>query len=89
LIVFMRRQYPHEFSPILHGLFPIVSILIFIAAIWLNINPWPAAPLNTFPLIVVAVIVLATIWSFVLKNNNSPVLTRLGDVLFMDGGQKP
>ena len=39
LIVFMRRQYPHEFSPILHGLFPIVSILIFIAAIWLNIDP--------------------------------------------------
>jgi hypothetical protein len=32
---------------------------------------------------------LAAIWSYVLKSNNSPVLTRLGDVLFMDGGQKP
>src|SRR4029077_10834362 len=89
LIVFMRRQYPNEFSPILHGLFPIVSILIFIAAIWLSIDPWPAAPLNTFPFIVVAVIVLAVIWSMILKSNNSPVLKRLGDVLFMDGGQKP
>jgi NADH:ubiquinone oxidoreductase subunit 6 (subunit J) len=88
LIVFMRRQYPSEFSPILHGLFPIVSILIFIAAIWLSIDPWPAAPLNTFPFIVVAVIVLAVIWSMILKSQNSPVLKRLGDVLFLDGGQK-
>ena len=89
LIVFMRRQYPNEFSPILHGLFPIASILIFVAAIWLSIDPWPAAPLNTFPFIVLAVIVLAVFWSMVLKSSNSPVLKRLGDVLFMDGGQKP
>ena len=76
-------------APILHGLFPIVSILIFLAAIWLSISPWPAAPLNTFPFIVLAVIVLAIIWSMVLKSQNSPVLKRLGDVLFLDAGQKP
>ena len=89
LIVFMRRQYPNEFSPILHGLFPIVSILIFLAAIWLSISPWPSAPLNTFPLIVVVVIVLAVVWSIVLKNQNSPILKRLGEVLFLEAAQKP
>src|SRR6266481_786051 len=61
LIAFMRRQYPNEFSPILHGLFP-----------------W----------IVVAVIVLAVAWSVVLKNRNSPMLTRLGEVLFLEGTPK-
>jgi amino acid transporter len=89
LIVFMRRQHPSEFSPILHGLFPLVSIVIFLAAIWLSIDPWPSAPLDTFPWIVVAVIVLAIIWSIILKNRNSPVLKRLGDVLFLQGTQKP
>ncbi len=88
LIAFMRRQYPNEFSPILHGLFPLISIFIFLAAIWLSVSPWPSAPLNTFPWIVVAVIVLAVAWSVVLKNRNSPMLTRLGEVLFLEGTPK-
>jgi len=89
LIVFMRRQYPNEFSPILHGLFPLISIVIFLAAIWLSISPWPSPPLNTFPWIVVAVIVLAVIWGASLKKRNSPVLKRLGEVLFLEGSRNP
>ena len=55
LPVFIRRQYPKEFSLVLHGLSPVVSILIFAAAIWLSINPWPSPPINSFPWVVVAV----------------------------------
>jgi len=63
--------------------------VIFLAAIWLSIDPWPSAPLNTFPWIVVAVIVLAAIWGAVLKRRGASAFTRLGAVLFMEGDASP
>ena len=89
LPVFIRRQYPKEFSLVLHLVSPVASILIFAAAIWLSINPWPSPPINSFPWVVVAVILLAIIWGWVLKNRNSPMFKRLGAVLFMEGDATP
>ena len=89
LPVFIRKQYPGEFNVLLHGVSPALSVLIFIAAIYLSIVPWPAAPLNTFPWIVVAIIVLAVAWGAVLKGRNSPMFKRLGAVLFMEGDAQP
>jgi amino acid transporter len=89
LPVFIRKQYPNEFNVLLHGVSPVLSVLIFIAAIYLSIVPWPAAPLNTFPWIVVGLIVLAVLWGAVLKSRNSPVFKRLGAVLFMEGDAQP
>ena len=39
LPVFIRKQYPKDFSLLLHGVSPALSVLIFLAAIWLSINP--------------------------------------------------
>ena len=89
LPVFIRRQYPKEFSMVLHLVSPVASILIFAAAIWLSVNPWPSPPINSFPWVVVAVILLAIIWGWVLKNRNSPMFKRLGAVLFMEGDATP
>jgi hypothetical protein len=89
LPVFIRKQYPKDFSLLLHGVSPALSVLIFLAAIWLSINPWPSPPLNIFPWVVVAVIVLAVIWGAVLKGRNSPMFKRLGAVLFMEGDAPP
>jgi hypothetical protein len=63
--------------------------LIFLAAIWLNIHPWPAAPLTVFPWVVVAVIVLAALWGRQLKRRQSPAFYRLGAVLFIEGDAIP
>ena len=89
LPIFIRKQYPKEFSLGVHGISPALSVLIFIAAIWLSINPWPSPPMDTFPWVVLVVIVLAAIWGAVLKGRNSPVFKRLGAVLFMEGDAAP
>ncbi|MFM0316783.1 APC family permease [Paraburkholderia nemoris] len=89
LPVFMWKRYRAEFSLVLHVAFPVISNVIFLAAIWLNVHPWPAAPLTVFPWIVVAVIVLAALWGRQLKRRGSPAFYRLGAVLFIEGDAIP
>lgn len=84
LTVFMRRRYPSEFSVLKHAIFPALSSITFVAAIWLNIHPWPQSPLNAMPWIIIAVVIIAAVWGSVLKQRNSPTLDRLGRVLFME-----
>jgi len=89
LPVFIRKQYPNEFSVLVHGVSPALSVLIFIAAIYYSVVPWPSPPLDSFPWIVVALIVVAVAWGAVLKSRNSPMFKRLGAVLFMEGDSTP
>jgi amino acid transporter len=83
LPVFIRKNCPAEFSPVQHVAFPAISSLIFLVGIYLNLNPWPAAPMTSFPLIVLAVIIGAAGWATILHRNSSPLLNRLGAVLFL------
>ena len=89
LPVFMRKHYPSEYSPILHIVLPSISSLIFIVGIYLNVDPWPAAPMTFFPIIVLGVIVRAAAWGAVLRQNGSPLLHRLGHVLFVQDDAAP
>ena len=89
LPVFMRKRYPAEFSVVVHVVFPALSSLTFLAAIWLNIHPWPAPPLSYFPWIIVVVVVAAAVWAVVLQRRRSPVLDRLGEVMFMEAEATP
>jgi len=89
LPVFMWNRHRSEFSVLLHVIFPTLSSVTFVAAIWLNIHPWPAAPLSYFPWIIIAVVVLAVIGAIILKRRNSPTLDRLGSVLFMEAESAP
>jgi amino acid transporter len=89
LPVFIRRRYPQEFSVLLHVIFPMISAVIFIVGIYLNVNPWPAAPMTSFPLIVLALIVGVTIWGAWLQRRGSRLFMHLGRVLFMEGDAQP
>lgn len=80
---FMRTRYPSEFNIWLHGVFPALSSLTFVAAIWLNIHPWPKAPLNYMPGIIILVIIVGVFVARYLKSKNSPILDKMGDVLFV------
>jgi amino acid transporter len=89
LPVFIWRRCRSEFSVLLHVVFPLLSSLTFVAAIWLNIHPWPAAPLSYFPGVIIAIVVAAAIGAVILKRRNSQALDRLGSVLFIEAESVP
>jgi amino acid transporter len=89
LPLFIRKHHRSEFSMLLHAVFPALSSITFVAAIWLNLHPWPAAPLNVMPAVIIAVVVAAAVGAVILKRRNSPVLDRLGAVLFMEAEAMP
>lgn len=82
---FIRKNYRSEWNLLLHAIFPGVSSVIFLIAVWLNIHPYPtSAPLNIFPPLLAAFIVAAIVAAVVLQRRGSPMLERLGSVLFME-----
>jgi amino acid transporter len=84
LPIFILRRYRSEFSWIKHVVFPFLSSVTFLAAIWLNIHPWPAAPLNVFPWVLVGWVLASVAWVTVLKRRGAESIKRLGEVLFME-----
>jgi amino acid transporter len=89
LPVFIRKRHPAEFSVILHAVFPALSSVTFLAAMWLNIHPWPGSPLNVMPWIILVVVAAAAVWGSVLKRRGSETLERLGQVLFIEAEATP
>jgi amino acid transporter len=89
LIVFMLRQRRSEFNWILHGLMPVLSIAVFIAAFISSVYPLPAAPLNVFPAIVAGWIVLGVIWLLYLLRRNPSQVQLIGNVLFAEPEREP
>jgi amino acid transporter len=87
---FIYRRYRDEFSVIVHVIFPAVSSVIFLAAIWLSIHPYPtSAPDTIFPPLLLAFILAAIVAALVLRRRGSPILARLGAVLFMEAQAMP
>ena len=87
---FIYRRYRSEFSVVVHVVFPALSSAIFLVAIWLSIHPYPAtAPENVFPLLLVAFIIASVVVAVVLRRRGSPVLAKLGAVLFMEAQAMP
>lgn len=87
---FIYHRYRSEFSVVVHVVFPAVSSVIFLLAIWLSIHPYPAStPTNIFPPLLAAFIIAAIITALVLRRRNSPVLAKLGNVLFMEAQAMP
>lgn len=89
LPVFMRKRHPAEFSVLLHAVFPALSSATFLAAIWLNIHPWPVSPLNVMPWIIIGVVAISAVWGTILKRRGSQALERIGQVLFLEAEAIP
>jgi amino acid transporter len=87
---FIYRRYRDEFSVVVHVVFPVLSSAIFVVAIYLNLHPYPAtAPENIFPWVLVGFIIASIITAWLLRRRGSPVLERLGSVLFMEAQSIP
>jgi amino acid transporter len=87
---FIYRRYRDEFSVIVHAIFPVVSSAIFVVAIYLSLHPYPAAaPENIFPWLLLGFIIAAIIVAYLLRRRGSPMLEKLGSVLFMEAQAMP
>ena len=87
---FIYRRYRNEFSVLVHVVFPVVSSAIFLVAIWLSIHPYPTARRRTSSRgCSLAFIVASIVTALVLRRRGSPVLAKLGSVLFMEAQAMP
>lgn len=86
---FIYKKYRSDFSVLFHVVFPGLSSLIFFVAIYLSLHPWPAAPMNIFPWVLLGWILASIAWALVLRRRQSASLSRLGEVLFMEPTSEP
>jgi amino acid transporter len=84
LIAFIWRRYRSEFSWWRHGLLPIAGAIVFTAALWFSVVPLPAAPLNTFPLIIGAWIVVGLAFMVWLNRRDPRRLDVIGQTMFVE-----
>ena len=87
---FIYRRYRDEFSVVVHVVFPVLSSAIFLVAIYLSLHPYPAsAPTNIFPWVLLGFIAASIATAWTLRRRGSPVLEKLGSVLFMEAQATP
>jgi amino acid transporter len=87
---FIYRRYRDEFSVIVHVVFPAVSSAVFLVGIYLSLHPYPtSAPTNVFPWVLLGFIAASIVTAWILHRRGSPVLEKLGSVLFMEAQATP
>lgn len=84
LMTYMWKQRRQEFSWLLHGFVPALSVIVFVVALISSLYPWPAAPLSWFPLIVVLWIAAGVIWMYNLRQRDPQKLNLIGQVMFAE-----
>ncbi len=89
LIAFYRRDYPAEFSPLRHGVFPIVASVLMLLPIYGLLWPVPAYPNNLVPYIVAAWIILGAIYLSVIASRRPEVLDAMGRAMAEGAAPQP
>jgi amino acid transporter len=84
LIYFMWTKYRNEFSWWRHGLLPVLGTGVFIAAFWFSVVPLPAAPLNTFPFLIAAWVIIGLGVMLYIRARNPSRLDVIGKTMFID-----
>lgn len=81
LIIFYRRDHRAEFSPVRHGILPVVASLLMLLPIYGLLWPIPTYPNNLVPYIMLAWLVLGTIYLFVIVRRQPALLDAMGRVM--------
>lgn len=68
-------------NPVKHIVLPILGLLLLLIPVYGQVWPVPAAPINTFPYLVIAAIVIATMVAWQIGQRHPEVLARAGAVL--------
>lgn len=81
LPVYYKQHRPHEFNTFRHAVMPAVSTLTLLYPLWGLIEPGQPEPFNLFPYIVLAFLVLAVIYAFVVTSTNKEYASNVGTVI--------
>lgn len=81
LIRFYRRDYPAEWNPLRHGVFPIVASVLLLLPIAGLLYPIPAYPNNLVPYIMVAWIIIGIAYLTVISRRRPDILDAMGRVM--------
>lgn len=85
LIVFYRRDYPAEFSPVRHGILPVIASVIMLLPIWGLVWPIPAYPDNVVPYIWFVWIILGTLYLLIIARRRPALLHAIGRAMEEEG----
>jgi amino acid transporter len=86
VIRFYRRDYPAEFSPVRHGIFPAVSAVLMLLPIYGLVWPVPAYPGNLVPWITLGWLAAGACYLWLIHRRRPDLLTAMGRVF---GDQAP
>jgi amino acid transporter len=80
VIRFYRRDYPAEFSPLRHGLFPVLGAVLMLLPIYGLVWPVPAYPSNLVPWIVLGWLAVGGGYLWAIHRSRPELLTAMGRV---------
>ncbi|HUK76259.1 MAG TPA: amino acid permease [Thermoleophilia bacterium] len=84
LPVFYRKHYPDQLSPLKHVVIPIVGAALIALPIYELVKPGQEPPYDRFPLIALAVIVVAGAYAVLLNSRDKTLADRVGSLVADD-----
>ncbi|MDB5073949.1 MAG: family permease, partial [Chloroflexi bacterium] len=80
VMVYYRRNVPHEFSLWRHAFVPILASLLLLLPIYGLLWPIPPFPINLVPYIFVAWVLIGVVYLMHTAKNRPAILARMGRV---------
>ena len=84
LPVFYRKHHPDQLSPLRHVVIPLVGAALIALPIYELVKPGQAPPYDRFPLIALAVIVVAVAYAVLLNSRDKTLADRVGSLVADD-----
>jgi amino acid transporter/signal transduction histidine kinase len=84
LPVFYRKHHPDQLSPLRHVVMPLVGAALIALPIYELVKPGQESPYDRFPLIAVAVIVVAVAYAVLLNSRDKTLADRVGSLVADD-----
>ena len=84
LPVFYRKHHPDQLSPLKHVVIPLVGAALIALPIYELVKPGQRPPYDRFPLIALAVIVVAVAYAVLLNARDSTLADRVGSLIADD-----
>jgi amino acid transporter len=81
LPVYYRRNHPESFSIVKHLILPILGVIAIGFPLWGLVAPGQDAPYSYFPLISLAIVVIAFIYAFILSRRDPTLGERVGSIV--------